>query len=60
MDTDQHRLVEERIVVELKAIKALGEAHWAQCLNYLKATRLQLCLLINFGKPRIEIKRIAL
>jgi len=53
-------LVEDRIVIELKAIKALEEAHWAQCLNYLKATRLQLCLLINFGKPRIEIKRVAL
>ena len=30
-----------------------------QCTNYLKATGLQLCLLRNFGKPRLEIKRVA-
>jgi GxxExxY protein len=48
------------VIVELKAVKAIDEAHWAQCLNYLKATGIRLCLLINFGKPRIEIKRIAL
>jgi GxxExxY protein len=30
-----------------------------QCTNYLKATDLQLCLLLNFGKPRLKIKRVA-
>jgi GxxExxY protein len=29
-----------------------------QCTNYLKATGLQLCLLLNFGKPRLEIERV--
>jgi GxxExxY protein len=53
-------LVEDCIVVELKAVKVLDKAHWVQCLNYLKATALRLCLLLNFGKPRVEIKRIAL
>ncbi len=53
-------LVEDCIVVELKAVKAVDEVHWAQCLNYLKATGLRLCLLLNFGKTRLEIKRIAL
>lgn len=53
-------LVEGRIVVELKAIKALDSAHAAQCINYLKATGLQLCLLLNFGKARLEIRRLAL
>ncbi|WP_005036617.1 GxxExxY protein [Holophaga foetida] len=53
-------LVEGRIVVELKAAKALDDTHAAQCINYLKATGLDLCLLINFGKPRIEFKRIVL
>jgi GxxExxY protein len=52
-------LAEGTILVELKAIKALDSAHTAQCLNYLKATGLQLCLLLNFGKSRLEIQRIA-
>jgi GxxExxY protein len=52
-------LVEESIVVELKAVKALDRVHAAQCINYLKATGLRICLLLNFGKPRLEIQRIA-
>jgi GxxExxY protein len=52
-------LVEETIVVELKATRALDNAHTAQCLNYLKATGLHLRLPLNFGKPRLEIQRIA-
>ena len=51
-------VVEESVLVELKAVKALDDVHLAQCLNYLKATGLKLCLLFNFGKQRIEIKRI--
>jgi len=51
-------LVEGCVVVELKAVKALDEIHMAQCLNYLKATGHRICLLINFGKPQIEVKRI--
>jgi len=51
-------LVEESVLVELKAAKALDDAHMAQCLNYLKATGLQVCLLINFGGPRVQIKRV--
>jgi GxxExxY protein len=46
-------------MVELKAIKAPDNAHTAPCLNYLKATGLHLCLLLNFGKPRLKIQRIA-
>ncbi|HEY6281858.1 MAG TPA: GxxExxY protein [Burkholderiales bacterium] len=53
-------LVDESVIVELKAVKALDEIHSAQCLNYLKATGLTVCLLVNFGKPRAEIKRIVL
>jgi len=51
-------LVERCILVELKAIKALDEIHIAQCMNYLRATDLQVCLLFNFYKPKVEIKRI--
>lgn len=52
-------LVEDTIIVELKAIKVPDHAGTAQCLNYLKATGLHLCLLLNFGKSRLEIRRIA-
>ena len=51
-------LVERTVLVELKAAKAIDDIHRAQCLNYLKASGLHLCLLLNFGKPRLEIKRI--
>jgi GxxExxY protein len=53
-------LVEHIVLVELKVVKAIDEIHRAQCLNYLKATGLHLCLLLNFGRPRLEIKRIVL
>ncbi len=52
--------VENKVLIELKAVKALDDVHKAQCLNYLKATTVKICLLINFGNPRVEIKRIAL
>ncbi len=52
-------LVENRLLVELKTVKALDDAHRMQCVNYLKATNLQLCLLLNFANPRLEFKRIA-
>lgn len=51
-------LVNNLVIIELKAQKNLDDAYQAQCLNYLKATRLNVCLLLNFGKPRIEVKRI--
>jgi GxxExxY protein len=44
-------LVEGSVLVELKAVKALDDHHWAQCLNYLRATGLKVCLLINSGIP---------
>jgi len=50
-------VVEESVIVELKAVKAFDNVHFAQCINYLKATGMKICLLINFGQPKIEIKR---
>ncbi len=50
-------LVEETVIVEPKTVRAWDDVHSAQCLNYLKATGRRLCLLINFWKPRVEIKR---
>ncbi len=52
-------VVEDKLLVELKAVKALDEMHIAQCVNYLRATGLRLGLVLNFGKPRLEIKRVA-
>ncbi len=51
-------LVEDQVIVELKVAKALDDVHLAQCLNYLKATTLRIGLLLNFGKPRVEVKRV--
>lgn len=51
-------LVEKVLLIELKAVKDLNDIHLAQCLNYLKATNLRLCLLMNFAKPKVEIRRI--
>jgi len=53
-------LVDRIVLVELKAAKAIDDIHRAQCLNCLNATGLHLCLLLNFGKPRLEIKRMVL
>ncbi|MDF2628134.1 MAG: hypothetical protein K0R39_1965 [Symbiobacteriaceae bacterium] len=53
-------LVADKIVVELKVAKELTDIHTAIVLSYLAATKLQIALLINFNKPRIECKRIAL
>lgn len=57
---DADLLVEDSILVELKAVREMNDIFKAQCLNYLKATNLKICLLINFGNPRVEVKRIVL
>jgi len=51
-------LVEDAVIVEIKAIRAFDDSHVAQCLNYLKGTGLGVCLLINFGAARVDVKRI--
>ena len=51
-------IVDGCVVIELKCAKSLDNAHPAQCMNYLKATGLKLCLLINFGTSTIEYNRI--
>ena len=50
-------LVEEKVLLELKAVRQLEDVHVAQVMNYLKASGLPICLLINFGRPKIEIRR---
>jgi len=51
-------LVEDCVLVELKTVKQIDDSHLAQCLNYLKAIELNICLLFNFANRRLEFKRI--
>ena len=51
-------LVQNEIVVELKAVKKLDARHFAQCMNYLKASGKRVGLLINFGSAKVEIRRV--
>lgn len=51
-------LVEDKIMVELKAVTKLEDVHLAQALNYLEAYNLETGLLINFGAKSLEFKRI--
>jgi GxxExxY protein len=51
-------IVEDKLLLELKALAALCSSHDAQVMNYLKATNLSVGLLLNFGRPKLGIKRI--
>ncbi len=53
-------IVEDVLVIELKCVERLASEHMAQCLNYLRASGMSICLLINFQKPKVEWKRIIL
>ena len=50
-------IVEDKILIELKAIRQLAPQHEAQIINYLKTTGIETGLLLNFGNPRLEYKR---
>ncbi|HYE66698.1 MAG TPA: GxxExxY protein [Pyrinomonadaceae bacterium] len=53
-------LVEERLIIELKACRTLVDEHVAQLLGYLRASRIEHGLLINFGAPKLQIKKYIL
>jgi GxxExxY protein len=53
-------VVENKVIIELKAIDSLQKIHEAQILNYLKATDFEIGLLVNFTHPKAEIKRFIL
>lgn len=53
-------VVEGKVLVELKALTKLEDVHLVQALNYLKAYRLEVGLLINFGAKSLEFKRLIL
>ena len=53
-------LVDNRLIVELKAARALADEHTAQTLGYLRASRIEHGLLMNFGAPKFEIRKYVL
>lgn len=53
-------LVENSVILELKAADRLADVHKAQTLNYLKATGFRLAILLNFGKRKLEYERLVL
>lgn len=53
-------VVDQKVMVEIKAVSGLNDVHLAQALNYLKAYRLEIGLLINFGAKSVEYKRLIL
>jgi GxxExxY protein len=57
-DFEADLLVEKCVLLELKAVRALDSSHQAQLLNYLRATNIEVGLLLNFG-ARPEFKRLA-
>lgn len=52
--------VESKLIVELKACKALAAEHTAQLLGYLRACHIEHGLLVNFGAPKLQIRKYAL
>ncbi|NQV36876.1 MAG: GxxExxY protein [Candidatus Marinimicrobia bacterium] len=51
-------LVDDKIILELKSVVSIADAHKAQALNYLKATGLRLAIILNFGREKLEYCRI--
>jgi len=51
-------LVEEKLILELKAVRMLLPEHQAQVINYLKATGIDVGLLVNFGNAKLEVRRL--
>jgi len=50
--------VDEKIMVEIKAVKELEDVHLAQAINYLEAYKMEIGLLINFGNTSLQFKRV--
>lgn len=51
-------VVEDKIIIELKAAENLMDGHRAQTLNYLRATNMKLAILLNFGKQKLQYERL--
>lgn len=60
-EVGKHRLdllVEGQLILELKTVESLSKAHYAQVRSYLRATRLDLALLVNFANDRADFRRV--
>jgi GxxExxY protein len=53
-------IVADAIIVEVKAVAFLDRVHRQQCVNYLRATGYRVCLLLNFGQRRLEVRRLVM
>jgi GxxExxY protein len=53
-------VIDDRIIIEIKAARAIDPTHQAQLLNYLRASGLRIGLILNFGTPRLGIKRMVI
>ncbi|MCF7807367.1 MAG: GxxExxY protein [Candidatus Marinimicrobia bacterium] len=51
-------VVDDKIIVEIKAVESLSKAHYAQAINYLQATDVEVAYVINFGKIPLQFKRL--
>jgi GxxExxY protein len=51
-------LIEDVLIIELKCVERLANEHTAQCLNYLRASGREVCLLVNFQRPKVEWRSI--
>jgi GxxExxY protein len=50
-------LIEKKVILEIKVSNALSKEHFAQLINYLKTTGLELGLVVNFGTPKLQYRR---
>ena len=53
-------MVEEKVIVELKAVDEIKLIHVAQLKSYLKTLNIEVCLILNFGREKLQIKRVIL
>ena len=51
-------VIEDKVIIELKAVSELNNIHQAQMISYLKASNKKVGLILNFAKPKLEIRRI--
>ena len=51
-------VIDDKVIIEVKAVDAINDIHRAQLLNYLRITGLRVGLIINFAKPKLEYERL--